>query len=77
MWIKASDCLKDRMKEHLQSIQNHKEATGIHFNEPHHYTQVQVVEKVIPNIPQYRLEREDYWIRKLNSKAPVGLNKYD
>ena len=71
---------KERMKEHLQSIQNNKEVTGKHYNEQnhsHHDLKVQVVEKVIPNTPQYRLEREDFWIRTLNTKNPLGLNKYD
>jgi hypothetical protein len=38
---------------------------------------VQVIEKVIPNLPQFRLEREDYWIKKMATKTPQGLNKND
>jgi hypothetical protein len=31
---------------------------------------VQVIEKVIPNLPQFRLEREYYWIKKWPPKHP-------
>ena len=55
-----------------------KEKTiGLHFNEKRHnhlHMDVTVVEKVIPNTPHYRLEREDYWIKTLNTKTPKGLN---
>jgi hypothetical protein len=36
---------------------------------------VQVIEKVIPNTVNYRLEREDHWIKTPGTKAPLGLNK--
>jgi hypothetical protein len=36
---------------------------------------VQAIEKVIPNTANYRLEREDYWIKKLVTKTLLGLNK--
>jgi hypothetical protein len=38
---------------------------------------VQVIEKVTPNHPQHRLEREDFWIKKMNTKTPKGPNKND
>jgi hypothetical protein len=38
---------------------------------------VQIIEKVTPNTPTFRLEREDYWIKKLSTKTPLGLNKND
>ena len=72
--------LVDRIKEHLNCICLQKEATGIHYtsNGHNHYNmQVQVIEKVNPNTPNYRLEREDLWIRKLSTKVPNGLNKND
>jgi hypothetical protein len=36
-----------------------------------------VIEKVSPNTPNYRLEREDLWIKRLSTKTPHGLNKQD
>jgi hypothetical protein len=36
-----------------------------------------VLEKVSPNTPNYRLEREEYWIKKFSTKNPYGLNRYD
>ena len=69
-----------RMMEHLNYIYNKKEATGIHFTSQHHnhndFT-VQVIEKVMPNTVNYRLEREEYWIKTLGTKVPNGLNKKD
>ena len=37
----------------------------------------QIIEKVMPNTPQYRLEREEMWIRLLETRVPFGLNKMD
>ena len=34
-------------------------------------------EKVIPDTPHYRLEREDHWMKTLHTKAPKGLNIND
>jgi hypothetical protein len=34
-----------------------------------------VTEKVQQNTPNYRLERENFWIEKLATKTPLGLNK--
>ena len=72
--------LVDRIKEHLNCICLQKEVTGVHYNSSghnHYNLQVQIIEKVSPNTPNYRLEREDYWIRKLCTKTPIGLNKND
>ncbi len=66
--------------EHLNYIFHKKEATGTHFSSPHHSHndfKVQVIEKVIPNTVNYRLEREEYWIKTLGTKVPLGLNKKD
>ena len=72
--------LADRIKEHLNCIFLQKEVTGVHYNSKGHnssHFQVQVIEKVSPNTPNYRLEREEQWIRKLSTKTPNGLNKQD
>ncbi len=70
----------DRIKEHLNCICLQKEVTGLQYNSTGHnssHLQVQVIEKVTPNTPNYRLEREDHWIKKLVTKTPHGLNKHD
>jgi hypothetical protein len=70
--------LRKRMKEHLQNIYHKKEATGQHYSLPSHSNWnliIQVTEKVTPNTPSYRLEREDFWIKKLVAKTPHGLKK--
>ena len=72
--------VSDRAKEHLYYISKKKESTGVHFSTNSHTNSdlvIQVIEKVFPNTPQMRLEREDYWIRTLNTKSPAGLNKND
>jgi hypothetical protein len=72
--------LVDRIKEHLKCICLQKEVTGNHYNSTGHNLynlQVQVIEKVSPNKPNYRLEREDFWIRTLSTKTPHELNKLD
>jgi ribosomal protein L31 len=72
--------LSDRIKEHLNCICLQKEATGMHYNSTGHNSsnfQVQVIEKVSPNTPNFRLEREDMWIKRLSTKTPHGLKKQD
>ena len=72
--------LKERMKEHLYNMYKKTEVTGLHYSLPGHSHwnfKVQVIEKVSPNTPNYRLEREDFWIKKLCTKTPLGLNKND
>ena len=67
----------DRIREHMYSIVKTENAIGIHFNSKGHnhlHMNATIVEKVFPNTPQYRLEREDYWIKTLNTKKPKGLN---
>jgi hypothetical protein len=62
--------LSDRIKEYLNCICLQKEATGIHYNTTGHNSsnfQVQVIEKVSPNTPNNRLEREDMWIKRLST----------
>jgi hypothetical protein len=72
--------LKERIKEHLYNMLQKKEVTGVHYSLPGHSHwnfKVQIIERVTPNTPTYRLEREDHWIKKLATKIPLGLNKND
>ena len=39
--------------------------------------QVQIIKKVTPNTEHYRLEREEFWIKKFATKLPFGLNTLD
>ena len=69
---------RTRCLEHLRYLKSKTEATGIHFNErghEHKDFQFHIIEKVIPNTPQMRLQRENYWIQTLNTKTPRGLNR--
>jgi hypothetical protein len=72
--------LKERMREHLYNMYQNKEVTGLHYSLPGHSHwnfKVQIIEKVTPNILTFRLEREDFWIKKLSTKIHLGLNKND
>jgi hypothetical protein len=72
--------LRERIKEHLLNIYHKREVTGLHYSLPGHShgdLKVQVIEKVTPNTPSYRLEREELWIKRLATKFPHGLNKND
>ena len=67
----------DRIREHMYSIVKAENAIGIHFNSKGHnhlHMKATFIEKVFPNTPQNRLEREDYWIKTLNTKKPRDLN---
>ena len=69
--------LYKRGREHIYNIENNKEAVGEHFNSKGHakdHFTIQVIEKVIPNTVNFRLERESMWIRKLETRTPKGLN---
>jgi hypothetical protein len=68
----------NRMMEHLNSIFHKTNTIGIHFFSPQHNHNdfsVQVIEKVLPNTVNLRLEREEFWIKTLGTKMPLGLNK--
>jgi hypothetical protein len=70
----------DRMMEHLNSMFHKTHTIGIHYSSPphsHNDFRVLVIEKVLPNSVNLRLEREEYWIKTLGTKTPVGLNKLD
>ena len=73
--------LLDRIKEHSSDIRYKKETvTGIHYNSTGHTLdnfKVQVIERVVPNTPHMLLQREHWWIRKLQTKKPHGLNDLD
>ncbi len=70
--------LSDRIREHLNCICLQKEATGLHYNKPGHtHSNLEIIEKVSPNTPNYRQEREEMWIKRLSTKNPHGLNKQD
>jgi hypothetical protein len=68
------------MMEHLNNIYHKKETLGAHYNLPNHkhtdFT-TQVIEKVCPNTINHRLEREEFWIKTIGTKTPLGLNKQD
>ena len=52
-------------------------ANGIHFNTKGHTVddfRAMVIEKVMPNSNSFLLEREDKWIKTLDTKEPFGLN---
>ena len=73
----TSKSCETRFGQHIYYVGKFMEATGTHFNLKGH-TQanisVTVIEKVTPCTPMFLLEREDYWIRTLKTKAPNGLN---
>ena len=69
--------LRDRIGEHIHSVEMNEKTIGNHYHCPGHGLpdlKVQVIERVSPNNKQYRLEREDLWIRTLQTKNPEGLN---
>ena len=68
----------DRIREHWLTIVNKKDtAVGMHFNSKGHSVddiRAMVLEKVMPNSNRFLLEREDKWIKTLDTKEPFGLN---
>ena len=69
---------QERAKEHLYNMTQKTKTIGTHFstnNHSHWDCKIQVIEKVMPNTPNYRLEREEFWIRKLETQEPNGMNK--
>ena len=36
-----------------------------------------IIERIIPYDVAWLLEREDFWIKRLETKTPKGLNKTD
>ena len=72
--------IMERVREHLNSIDNNKGSVGEHFNSKGHnksFAKFQVIEKVSPNTTHYLLEREEFWIKRFATKHPFGLNQKD
>ena len=69
----------DRIREHWLSISNKKDtANAEHFNSERHNIddfRALIIEKVMPNSNSFLLEREEKWIRQLETKEPHGLNR--
>ena len=66
----------DRIMEHLRYIRHGQHALGNHYSgrcESKNLL-VKVIEKVTPDSEHLRLQREKYWIEKLDTKIPYGLN---
>lgn len=70
--------LKDRLNSHRSNIHNNRQtAVAIHFNEPlHNYTHLKIIPIEIVNESADRIKRETFWIQKLKTKYPLGLNNY-
>ena len=70
--------LHERIMEHLRYIKSGINALGIHYLnsrrcESGRDLKFQVIEKVYPELEANRLQRESFWIRKLDTKES-GLN---
>ena len=65
------------MIELLRYIWKGINTLGEHFKSgcDRKYLLIQVIEKVTPNSEHLRLQREKYWIEKLDTKVPYGLNR--
>jgi len=73
--------LKDRMNKHRSDIRLHRSnsAVAIHFNGAAHnlgHLRVFPLEKIHVDDDKTRKNRESFWIKKLDSKYPKGLNIY-
>ena len=70
-----------RMREHRNDIINGKDtANGEHYNSKGHKLsdlRIMVIERVVPNEGAFLLEREEMWIKRLETKRPHGLNRND
>ena len=71
--------LQTRFRNHRFNINNKNmhDTIGYHFNTNKHNLKdmsVQIIEKVKTNNIQTRLKRENYWINKLKTLQPLGLN---
>ena len=57
----------------MTSVDKKEKTMCLHYNLPHHskaYFRAQIIKKVSPCTTIYLLEREDYWIRTLDTKSP-------
>ena len=70
--------LAERAKEHLADIKHRRNKTvANHFNSNNHSEKdvtFSILEKCFSNSMYYRKGREIYWMEKLNTFAPFGLN---
>jgi hypothetical protein len=58
---------QDRAKEHLYAMVQKTKTIRTHFSQNNHShwdCKLQVIENIMPNTPNYRLEREKFWIKK-------------
>ena len=71
--------LRDRIKEHLRGIKLKRDtALSHHFNGNNHSINdmnVTVLENVESCSKSHLMRRQTYWINKLNTQLPSGLNK--
>ena len=69
------------MREHIGDIKNKRDtANAIHYNSKGHSIddfRALIIERVVPNDGAWLLEREEMWIKRLDTKRPHGLNKND
>ena len=72
---------KDRIREHIGDIKNNRDtANGRHYNSKGHSVddfRALIIERVVPNDGAWLLEREEMWIKRLETKKPNGLNRID
>ena len=70
-----------RIREHINDIKNKKDtANANHYNSKGHCLsdfRAIIMERVVPNDTSFLLEREEMWIKRLETKRPHGLNKND
>ena len=71
--------IAERLKEHLADVRHERnKAVAVHFNEPDHDIsdfQIVILEKCADRSRYYRKIRELFWIERLNTIIPSGLNK--
>mgnify|MGYP003542132881 FL=1 len=70
--------LKDRLNAHRSNIKRAvNTAVGIHFNNTHHTIgNLRIIPIENVNDQNTRLGREQFWIKELKTKYPLGLNHY-
>ena len=70
-----------RMREHIGDIKNKRDtANAVHYNSKGHNLsdlRVMFLERVVPNDVAFLLEREEMWIKRLETKRPHSLNRND